>query len=517
MDTTTKNALIAVLVALSALIAALIAWLTTAPVTPIPLPSPTTIPTPSPSVPPASVSLVIDGFERPEFAAQSDFRPAVTRMILSGASTGFVIQTKTPCTFNSVPAAAGIFKMVATDVKVPSYSTGRTGIFYDALVPLNAANCATAKYLWVDVAPTVTTRYDLGGASVHVVVKGTLPANPTKPIMMLMANSFLTAGHYGKYVNGSESLGVPYLKEMIAHRLHPYGSYVTAPPVSGGLLDYDAGGNNSFRLNSLNYNPSFVWLPNLTGTALTAANASVVTDGRQTWFYTMDEPQSGQLAGLRTTLASQKAAAPKIKRMVTTPFNSTLDVDIFAPVAEQFETGSYPKESAYAGHDLWLYVSCMSHGCSNDLAAGPAPHVPGNETGAPDLALDRSAAEPFGFMLLAQRYPSVKALLYYNTVEQYKLYSRGLDMWKGDLFNFGGNLDGTLFWPGRVGIEGLTAEVPVVSVRMKLLREAQNMADLMALAGTQSQAATIMTSPLNWKRSIKEFERVRAASFAVLQ
>ena len=53
--------------------------------------------------------------------------------------------------------------------------------------------------------------------------------------------------------------------------------------------------------------------------------------------------------------------------------------------------------------------------------------------------LDRSAAEPFGYMLLAQKYPTVMALLYFNTVEQYKLFPKGLDMWHGETFNFGGS------------------------------------------------------------------------------
>jgi hypothetical protein len=135
--------------------------------------------------------------------------------------------------------------------------------------------------------------------------------------------------------------------------------------------------------------------------------------------------------------------------------------------------------------------------------------------------MDRSGAEPFGYMLLAQKYPSVQALLYYNTVEQYKMNATayGLDMWAGETFNFGGNLDGTLFWPGRVGIQGLTSEQPIVSVRMKLLREAQNLADTLSMLDpdwVQTRADAIMTNPRTWTRDVSVFDTLQQDAIALL-
>lgn len=469
---------------------------------------------------------IIDGFERPEYAAPGAFKSSVSRTILDGAVTGFVVKTTNPEDFDVTPTPLAIYKMVPTVTTTPSSDAVSVGTFYDALVPLVAGNRAGTLYIWVDVNAAGT--YTMGSATAVVTVTGTLPAVPVKPMLMLMANSFLTLGHYAGYVGGSEALGIPYLDEMIAHRLHPYGSWVSVPPITGGLINLSSGSPYDFQSQALDYSPTRVLLPGYTTSGdLEAADASTVAEAWDAWFYSMDEPSlPGGLAALQALLANQKLYAPHVKRMVTTPFNEDLDdVDIYCPLANQFDAvwgeTTMPGESAYAGKELWLYVSCISHGCGPDLAADPdVERVSGSDSGTPDLTMDRTAAEPFGFMLLGQKYPTVTSLLYYNTVEQYKLFSLvDLDMWEGETWNFGGNLDGTLFWPGRVGIEGLAAETPIVSVRMKLLREAQNLADLLSMLDptwVATQVDAIMTSPVDWTRDISVFETLQRDAMAQL-
>jgi hypothetical protein len=93
-------------------------------------------------------------------------------------------------------------------------------------------------------------------------------------------------------------------------------------------------------------------------------------------------------------------------------------------------------------------------------------------------------------------------------------------MWAHDLFNFGGNLDGTLFWPGRPGIEGLSTYEPVVSMRMKLLREASYLNDILSMVADRSwvktQVDSIMTDPKNWKRDMKAIEAIRSQAISKL-
>jgi hypothetical protein len=94
-------------------------------------------------------SKVIDGFERPEYAAEADFKTDVTRRVAKGETTGFVVRPAQGCAEVLAPAGVTttLYKMVGVPVTTPSYSGGKTGTFYDALVPVGAANCATAKYL----------------------------------------------------------------------------------------------------------------------------------------------------------------------------------------------------------------------------------------------------------------------------------------------------------------------------------------------------------------------------------
>jgi len=56
--------------------------------------------------------------------------------------------------------------------------------------------------------------------------------------------------------------------------------------------------------------------------------------------------------------------------------------------------------------------------------------------------------------------------LYYSTTEAYAKK----DPWK-DVYLFGGNGDGTLFYPGRPDVIGGTSHIPVESIRLKLIRE----------------------------------------------
>jgi hypothetical protein len=385
-----------------------------------------------------------------------------------------------------------LYKMVPIAITTPSYSGGKTGDFYDALVPLLAANLAGTKYVYAEyVAPSVVGDYALNfsqaGQSVSVkasVINNQLVPNPVN-LNIAVINSFLTSGHYGKYVNGSEALGIPYVKEAVAHRITPYNSYVVSPPVTNGLLDFNAMGSLSFQKNVLDFVPTGFMLPNFSTVAqLQAAEATVKGKNLNAWFYTRDEPPSSDFASVNAQIDLQKANAPSIKTMVTKEFSTAIHPDIFAPVIDYFAVPQYqggpmmPNEAAYAGKELWLYTSCMEHGCGADRNGNVnAAKVSGGSSGAPGFIIDREAANIYAFIAVPfVRYKSVKGLLYYNSVEQYKLYSQGVDVWK-DQFNFGGNGDGTLFYPLRAGMYGNTVEQPAVSIRMKTIRSAEYLMD----------------------------------------
>ena len=61
--------------------------------------------------------------------------------------------------------------------------------------------------------------------------------------------------------------------------------------------------------------------------------------------------------------------------------------------------------------------------------------------------------------------------LYYHAVEGYRLSPNGVYLLE-DPWNFGGNGDGLLLYPGRPGEFGLTEHQPLPSLRLKLIRYA---------------------------------------------
>jgi hypothetical protein len=99
----------------------------------------------------------------------------------------------------------------------------------------------------------------------------------------------------------------------------------------------------------------------------------------------------------------------------------------------------------------------MSHGCN----------IVGGDyfTGWPSLVVDAPAVSHRIWEWLSWRY-RMDGELYYNTVEA---FAEG-DPWR-DQRRFGGNGDGTLFYPGVPSHIGGRTPIPVESIRLKLVRE----------------------------------------------
>ncbi|HLL55366.1 MAG TPA: DUF4091 domain-containing protein, partial [Myxococcaceae bacterium] len=107
---------------------------------------------------------------------------------------------------------------------------------------------------------------------------------------------------------------------------------------------------------------------------------------------------------------------------------------------------------------LWTYQCCRGHGC----VQGPIPpeNVPGS--GWPSYMVDTSAAKNRAMQWLAFR-ERVSGELYYET-------AMALPRAWTDQYEFGGNGDGTLFYPGTPARIGGQTDVPVASIRLKLIR-----------------------------------------------
>jgi hypothetical protein len=180
--------------------------------------------------------------------------------------------------------------------------------------------------------------------------------------------------------------------------------------------------------------------------------------------YTWDEPADKHLSELRAKADWLHRVAPEIPRLVTKERTAKLAgaVDIWCPTVNYLEdrpeNSSPPPRKSYGREKIWWYQACMSHGC--DIVGGDYFR------GWPSLAIDAPAIS-HRMMEWLTHVHDVGGELYYNTVEA---YLSGMDPWQGSRLH-GGNGDGTLFYPGRPDKIGGQTDIPVESVRLKLIRE----------------------------------------------
>ncbi len=148
-----------------------------------------------------------------------------------------------------------------------------------------------------------------------------------------------------------------------------------------------------------------------------------------------------------------------IKRMHGKPDSDTFNKNL-RPVYDDAFIGP--------GQELWWYHACGSHGCGDEP-----------EKGWPTVMIDFPAIHTRVFEWLTYAY-RISGELYYETVFQ---YPASYKMAKGseakmpdrnpfdDVYYFGGNGDGILFYPGRPDQVGGKKHIPIESIRLKLTRE----------------------------------------------
>ncbi|NOK32472.1 DUF4091 domain-containing protein [Corallococcus exercitus] len=170
-----------------------------------------------------------------------------------------------------------------------------------------------------------------------------------------------------------------------------------------------------------------------------------------------------------------RQVAPGLRTMLTTNSlqlkNNGLEplVDVVVPLVNHLD-GTEPgfvgdQGATYTGFlsrpgtELWMYQSCMSHGCP------PGSSMPENQPGSgwPSYLVDRSAAKARAMEWLTFLHGG-KGELYYETAGMLPT------AWT-DQHHFNGNGDGTLFYPGTPSVIGGLTDVPVASLRLKLIRQ----------------------------------------------
>jgi hypothetical protein len=359
-----------------------------------------------------------------------------------------------------------------------SSDRSRPGVYYDILVPFNDKVCRQSPYRLLEWRPKSDGLHSiyLGDQRITVDVQFRGRFNvPARPFLVGLSNIYLTKGHCLEYCPREAELGRKYASVMGRHHLTPIQNWVHFPPITDGRLDLDYGADRK---------TSFRDIPGLAGTGLVSFprlskyQHSVAylqalertIDAEQlhgrAWVYVRDEPQD--LASLRSELKLYRRYAPSVRTMVTIPYRREFRqlVDFFSPNLAHWNRDLPPALQART----WPYASCMGSCGPNRAGRSQTRRLPGAEVGRPDFLIDRRADRISGyFQALAQA--GAGAGLYYHAVEGYPLYRQGVDVLE-DPWNFGGNGDGLLFYPGRPREFGLTEHQPLPSFRLKLIRQA---------------------------------------------
>jgi hypothetical protein len=327
-----------------------------------------------------------------------------------------------------------------------------------------------------------------------------LPSTSSLPTTFGLNGLGALKEHRGRYTNDDElrALTGIYARGALLHRLSTHGGTM-APP--NGTRRADGGFDVDWTFYDGEVGPLLEGQVLGPGDPLTGARATSVelrlptgSDAetraalvrewvrhfkQKGWFerlyhYLWDEPRPADFASVAAGGRVLRQADPTVPTLVTTRYDRSLAdvVSIWCPVvncvdekpgADRFCPSPGVPRDTYAGEmqkgkRLWWYQSCGSHGC--DVVGGSY------FTGWPSYVVDADAVAHRIMEWLTWRY-RVGGELYFNTNEA---YGRGVDPWS-DLLMHGGNGDGTLFYPGTPERIGGRTDIPIESIRLKLIRE----------------------------------------------
>jgi MYXO-CTERM domain-containing protein len=428
-----------------------------------------------------------------------------------------------------------VYREAFYSVATQSNANGAAGLWPDAMIPAVdeldgqtrnafpydvAANTQQPLFIEYHVPPNATPGYYngtvtvSGGASATVSVKlyvhaFSLPSTSSMPTAFGIGWDDACVAAYGSYTAcggdaGVIALNTKYAKFALDHRVslsevvysgpsqNSDGSYdwTSWDGIYGPMLDGGMGGRLAgAKLTSVRYE----WTVDQAHYAEWANHFASKGWLDRTFDYTCDEPPNGCAWNtIAPRAAMVHAANPNFQTLVTTSIslatsNSVLSsIDTLVPVIDYLDP-SPPATNTRAQYDSWLggsnkrvwtYQSCDEHGCN---VAG------GDVTGWVSYMIDAPATLNRAMAWQDWR-QKVSGELYYDTTYA---FTRG-DAWSNQYY-FAGNGDGTLFYPGTPAKIGGTSNIPIASLRLKMIREGQEDYEyfkLLADAGDATMADT---------------------------
>lgn len=237
------------------------------------------------------------------------------------------------------------------------------------------------------------------------------------------------------------------------------------------------------------------------------------------FLYVWDEPTEEEYPEVARLASLARRAEPALPVLLTETLVPQMaeHVDVWVPLVNCFvragvdTCGGEPvlrpsyRQAERGGARVWWYQSCASHGC---FIVGGDPFRPW-----PSYMIDAPATAHRVLPWLAWRL-GIEGELYFNTVEA---YNGEADPWR-DVYLFGGNGDGTLFYPGTPRRIGGRSHVPVESLRLKVIRDGLEDYEYLVLAAEQGlrpfaveRSAAVAHRVDQWQRDPEAYYAARAA------
>ncbi|HET7826394.1 MAG TPA: glycoside hydrolase domain-containing protein [Anaeromyxobacter sp.] len=445
-------------------------------------------------------------------AARNEFESF--QVVVSGRATGVKVEATPLGSGDGQIADPKLYREDLIDVRQPSALDGATGRWPDALVPAvddvvgeqrNAfpfdVGDGESRAVWVEYYVPQGTKPGTyrGGVKVtssegEAVVPVTftvwdfeLPSTSSLRSYFNMAYGTIPAAHHLSG-DADAQLRARYASFALDHRI----SITVGDDGNDGDIDHF----DRF------YSPLVQGTAptRLPGAKLTSvkliANMSSADDQRrwtqharsQGWLdrlfqYTCDEPPlTCSWSDINGRTKAAHDADADLRTLVTTTIwdaganGVTNGIDILVPVVNWTDdkpgkSDAGDQRGRYDGflasgktRELWLYQSCMSHGCGGTVDIGSPSDDDRYYTGWPTYMIDAPAVRnrAMEWISFAER---ATGELYWETTFAYTH-----DAWSNQ-WDFSGNGDGTLFYPGTTSRIGGQTDIPVASIRLKMIRE----------------------------------------------
>lgn len=427
--------------------------------------------------------VVLSVLEQPALSHRWRFKQPATQVIPEGGYAMFIIRVpdRTRCEpIQTYWDGARAWVMLPVELDQGSDEEALAGRYYDALLPVNSESCQVSGLRLLEWKPNkegnYTARIDGQSLKFNITFKGVFTGSHQSFYVGLNPSSLLK-GHCRIYCKKEVELTQKYQRLLRDHHITPIQSWIRFPPVVDGRLNLNAFWDKGYSFNQVTPEvndemqkvifPRYSHYPDAIGylKALEVTISETYLQGRA-WVYVDDEPSD--FPALIEELKLYRQYAPSVKTMVTTAYRADLApwVDIFSPQLSLW----HANEQGYTGKEVWPYPSCMRSCGPNRLYKPNAVKSPGPAAHVTDLLIDRSYKQLASFFESVAQTNS-EGGLYYHAVEGYPLMRNHIDLFK-DPWNFGGNGDGLLVYPGVPGRFGLTEHEALPSLRLKFIRHA---------------------------------------------